>query len=88
MSGMTRADGHRDMLSGSSSFIATNCPEAIFPANLAVIGGRADDRTMTALGLSTVMLQLLAALGVAVTSAGNVLHGILQHVVLGSRLGS
>ena len=59
-------------MSVSSSFIATIYPEKIFAANLAVIGGRADDRTTVVPGLPMLMLRLLPALGVAVTSAGNV----------------
>ena len=33
------------MLSARSSFMATNCPDTIFAASFAVIGGKADDRT-------------------------------------------
>ena len=59
-------------MSGSSSFTATNCPEIILAASLAVIGGRADDRTMAELVLPMLVFRLLTALGAAVTSASNV----------------
>ena len=72
MSGMTRADGTGTCCQAAVLSLPRTVRRQIFPANLAVIGGRADDRTMAALGLSMLMLQLLAAVGVAVTSAGNV----------------
>ena len=34
------------MLSASSSFIATNCPDWILATSLAAIGGSVDDSTM------------------------------------------
>lgn len=52
--------------------MATNCSEIILAASLAVIGGRADDRTMAEPGLPMLVFRLLTALGAALTSASNV----------------
>ena len=60
---------HKDILSASSSFMATNCPETIFATSLAVIGGRADDSTMAVPGL---LMLAVGELTEAVTRAGRV----------------
>ena len=61
------------MLSASSSFIATNCPDVIFVASLAVIGGRAEERTTAEPGLTTPAFGLLPmSPDREVTSPGNV----------------
>ena len=60
------------MLSASSPFIATNCPDAILVTSLAVIGGKADDSTMAVPVLITVAVRPAAEVVVAVTRAGRV----------------
>ena len=60
------------MLSASSSFIATNCPDAILVTSLPVIGGRADDSTMAVPVLTTVAVRPMAEVVVAMTRAGRV----------------
>ena len=57
------------MLSASSSFMATNCPDIVFATCLAVTGGRADDSTMAMPGW---VAQLVPALDMAITNAGRV----------------
>lgn len=62
---------HKDM-SANSSFMATNCPEAILATSLAVIGGRADYSTMAVPGLIVLAIGPVAELTEAVTRAGKV----------------
>ena len=67
---MCRERWQSDILSASSSFIATNCPDTILDTKLAVIGARADDNTMAAPGWTRLALGL--AVDTLVTSAGSV----------------
>ena len=60
------------MLSANSSFMATNCPEAILATSLDVTGGRADESTMAVPGLLMLAVGLAAELTVAVMIAGRV----------------
>ena len=60
------------MLSASSSFIATNCPDVIFVASLAVIGGRAEERTTAEPGLTPAFGLLPMLPDREVTRPGNV----------------
>ena len=61
------------MLSASSSFIATNCPDLILLANFAPIGGSAEERitapSVAGLRLEQDGLALKAVMAVAVAPA-------------------